>query len=231
MNPWLILSALGVVGAAAFTLRPRTAAAKSSSSDGGGSSTGGGGGAPIGPDALSKLFERAEIAAKWPGLATFLLAASWTESTWHPDARSPSGAIGLFQLKPASARIAELGLPPSVLTDPAWATALYLWYLARMRNYAAPGQVIDWLALRRGGAYPVLVADVHESFTAEQSGAKGATGQRSAEVRGRFELALAHTGVPTSFENQPAFPAGWTWPGLPAIVTALGLSTTGSTKK
>lgn len=185
------------------------------------------GGEPIGPDALRELFERAEAAARWPNVSTFLLATSWSESRWHPKARSSDGEIGLFQLKPKSARIAELGLGPDVLSDPAWSTALYLWYLARLRNYAAPGQVIDWIALRRGGAYPSLVADVNESFTAQQGGSAGATGERSAGARGRFETALQHIGVPISFERQPAFPPAWKWPGVAAIADALGLKVPG----
>jgi soluble lytic murein transglycosylase-like protein len=163
------------------------------------------------PADLLNLFEAVADAAKWPELPKFLAAVSWTESRWHADARSSAGAIGLFQLKPASANLAAIGQPASVLTDPRWNTVLYVWYLARLRNYAAGGQVIDWLALRRGGAYPKLVADT------------GELEQRSRDVRSRLEQALAHIGLPIEFEHEPAFPEGWTWPGLPPLLAAAGL--------
>lgn len=147
-----------------------------------------------------------------PGLPTMAAAVGYTESRYKTNLRNDSGMLGIFQEHPDSMRVDDLGLPSSVLFDPRYATALLAWYYKRLRPYARAGQTIDWLALRRGGAYPDLVDDVEE------------TKQRSREVRERFEDALDAIGVPRSFMYQAAFPSGYHWPGINAVLGALGVS-------
>ena len=109
---------------------------------------------------------------------------------------------------------------PDLLFDPRWNLALGAWYLYRLRNYAFSGQTIDWLALRRGEALPRLVKDVDE----EASVSGYDDGERSADVRERLEKAVYAVGLPESFIYQQAFPSGFHWPGIDAVLDAVGAS-------
>jgi soluble lytic murein transglycosylase len=80
------------------------------------------------------------------GLDPALLAAViYEESRFHPDARSPSGAIGLMQLRPATAegiaiRTGGTAFRVSDLTDPAINIRYGAWYLGDLlRKYRAVG--------------------------------------------------------------------------------------------
>ena len=154
--------------------------------------------------AIARPIERL---AKWPNLSAFLSAVCWIESRGNPNAcASPCGsnsARGLFQVRPKSARISDLGLPSSVLFNKRYAVALAAWYAYRMKKYGKPGHVVDWLAVRRGWNSYTYVDDVdHPGFKTQL--AKG----------------LYHVAIPASFMYEPAFPSGFQWPGIDAVITA-----------
>lgn len=174
------------------------------------------------PEQITALASTAAEVVAQPGLPAYLLAVAWTETggTWSTSARGRAGELGIFQMRPSTARLDELGLPPAALLDLRWSVALAAWLIARLRHRGAPGQVIDWLAIRRGWAYPHLVADVDEVLPATDGAEPG---KRSREVRERFENALSHTGQDPSFMFTPAFPPGYRWPGLGPVTSALGL--------
>lgn len=146
-----------------------------------------------------------------PGLPTMLAAVGYTESRYKTSLVNDSGMMGIYQEHPDSMRLEDVHASKRVLLDPRWATALIAWYYKRLQPYAKPGQVIDWLALRRGSAYPKLVADTDESEA------------RSVEVRHRFEDGLDATGTARSFMYQPAFPSDYHWPGIEPVLAAVGV--------
>lgn len=145
-------------------------------------------------------------------LADFLSAVAFTESRFDPLVQNASGRRGLFQMTGSAANLDELGVGPDVLFNKRWSIALIAWYIQRLRNYGKPGQIIDYLAIRRGMAYPNLVSDV------------GNNEQRSREVRSRFSAALKHVGLPQSFMQVPAFPSSYNWPGIDAVIASAGVS-------
>lgn len=157
----------------------------------------------------------------WPDLPDFLVAIAWTESRGNPRAGSDSGnkARGWFGLRPVSARVEDVGLSPSSLKDERAAVALITWYLERLEKYGAPGQLIDLLALRRGMAYPVLVADVDET----RAIGKWGPGERSRMTRNNFEAGIAAAGLPESFMVNSAFPSGYQWPGINTVLDLAGV--------
>jgi len=146
-----------------------------------------------------------------PGLADFLAATAYTESRFNTRATNHLGFRGLFQMTASTSRVADAGGDANSLYSPRWSIALVAWYISRLRSYAAHGQVIDWLAVRRGMAYPYLVADVGEHE------------ERSRAVRDRFEQGLRAVGLHLSFAHQRAFPPGYNWPGIAAVMSAVGV--------
>ncbi len=96
------------------------------------------------------------------GVPPELVWLAETESSFNPRARSPSGARGLFQLMPGTARSLGLGLRPDERIHPARsarAAAVYLrylhgrfgdWPLALAAYHAGEGRVAS--ELRRRGA-------------------------------------------------------------------------------
>ncbi len=175
---------------------------------------------PLDAAAIRKLALPVENRLQQTGLANYLAARAFTESRYNADAQNDSGRKGLWQMSASTSNVDALGKPASVLLNPRWSLALVAWFIERLRAYGDPGQTIDWLAVTRGMAYPHLVNDVHESKPATQ----GATpGERSREVRERFEEALDYVGLPRSFMHRPAFPPGYHWPGINAVIAAAGI--------
>jgi len=168
----------------------------------------------------------ADVTGWGEGLPMFLLAVAYTESRGNPMAcAAPCGsnsARGLFQVRPKSGFAGDLAPlatdDPNLLFDPRWNAALAAWYLYRLRNYAYSGQKIDWIALRRGMALPRLVSDDEE-----KAAVKGyANGERSEDVRDRLEQALYAVNIEESFMYEAAFPSGFSWPGIDAVLDAVG---------
>ncbi len=183
------------------------------------------GGAPSGgwadgsaPARIRDLAGSIEHVSGWPGLGDFLVAKAWTESRGNPRAGSGASnneARGWFGMRPKSGLAHSLShysaSHPNLLKDERWAVALAAWYAYRLRPYAAAGQGIDWLAIARGWAYPSLVDDIE----AQQ--------QRSKDVARRFGQAVRKAGLdPDHFPHRPAFPGGFSWPGLASVLKAVG---------
>lgn len=163
------------------------------------------------PRRIRQIAAPIEALAHWPGLGDFLVANAWTESRGSSRASNPSGAIGWFQGFPSTLRADDLGITRSqILSDERLQVALQAWFIYRLRPYARSGQVIDWAAIRRGEAYPSLVADVNLDQ------------QRSRDNQRRFEDGIYKAGLPVNFLHYPAFPPGFTWPGIDAVLAAVG---------
>jgi hypothetical protein len=196
---------------------------------GGGGGGGGGGGRGGGGEGRLSANEIRELAAplahvmSWPDLPDFLAVVAYTESGYNPKVASCANnkACGLYGLRYKTSRLAELGQPPEMLHDARWATFADAWLSWRLGHmgYHFPGQVVDWLAIRRGMAFPKLVADVDEKMPV-----KGyAPGERSADVRERMEKGVAHAGLPDSFMYEPAYQGGAFFPGVDAMLAAMNL--------
>ena len=166
------------------------------------------------PRRIRDLAAPIEAVANWPGLGHYLAAVAWTESRGNSSVCQgdcgPNSARGWFQIRPKTARVADLGLSPAAIFDEPTSIALAAWYANRLRPYASPGQAVDWLAIRRGWAIPGLVDDVNEAH------------ERSPKTRRRFDEGLAKAGMSASFKHTPAFPPGYQWPGIDAVLSAVG---------
>lgn len=163
------------------------------------------------PRRIRQIAAPIERLAHWPGLGDFLVATAWRESRGNPRAANPSGAKGWFQLFAQSARVRDLGYSSAVLTgDERMQVALAAWYAYRLRPYATPNQNIDWSAISRGWAYPSLVDDVHLVH------------ERSRANLRRFLDGVTKAGLSESFMRYPAFPTGFNWPGIDAVLAAVG---------
>jgi len=154
-----------------------------------------------------------ETLTTWPNLGNFLAAVSYTESRGNHNAGSSADnndARGWFGLRPSSAKTVAYGFAdPNILKSKKHAVAFAADYAVRLRNHASPGQVVDWLAIRRGWALPELVADTDESE------------KRSREVHQRFETALTSAGLPASFMHFPAFSPNFAWSGFASALAAV----------
>lgn len=120
------------------------------------------------PRRIRLYAEPIEAAARWPGLADFLVAVAYIESRGVSHAKGAGGsnrALGWFQIRPDSSRASELGLDPvhALTASEPDQVALAAWYLQRMvTKHAAPGQDPDFLAGRRGWASWSKVDDVDD---------------------------------------------------------------------
>ncbi|MCH9637724.1 MAG: hypothetical protein K0U16_07255 [Gammaproteobacteria bacterium] len=141
------------------------------------------------------------------GLGDFLSGVAWIESRGNPRAGSDEGnrARGMYGMRPKSARVADLGLPSSALKDLPTATALAAWYIHRCIPWADEDQDIDWLALRRCWGYPKDVDDVDHPGYWKQ-----------------FARGLTCAGVDPNFMYKKAIRWNYTWPGIDAILAAVG---------
>ncbi len=160
------------------------------------------------PRRIRQLAAPIERIANWPGLGHYLAGIAFIESRGNPRAGSDAqsnAARGWFGHRPKSARLDDLGLGVGALKDEAYAVALAAWYAHRCRAFAAPGQVMDWLAVRRCWAYPSHVDNVDHP------------GYRTQLARG-----LQKAGVQPDFMYLTAFPAGYRWPGIDAVLAAVG---------
>lgn len=166
------------------------------------------------PRRIRELAYPIGLATGFEGLGDFLVAVAWTESRGDPRAcRGSCGANserGWFQLRPNSARVFDLGLGRDALFDEPTQVALAAWYADRLRPFAAPGQSIDHLALRRGWVYPSRVSDVAEAYP------------RSVVTRKHFAEGIAAAGLPSSFMYTPAFSPTYAWPGIDGILELVG---------
>lgn len=156
-----------------------------------------------------------------PGLPGFMLAQAYTESRFKLNAVNkqegdkPNTARGIFQIRPSSGfKSTYFGdwslIDPTVLFRLPMSVALDAWYIHRLNSWAPNKKDIDWLAIRRGTAFPKLVKDFGEEK------------QRSRDTRGRFESALSAVGLPKDFMYQKVFQTGYKWPGMKSILQLVG---------
>lgn len=174
------------------------------------------------PRRIREIAAQVEEATGWWGLGDFLVAVAWTESRGNSNACNVSetgycaqnSARGWFQGRPKSFLVRELEYlqkeNPDIILDERWSVALAAWYAYRLRGFKYSGQVIDWLALRRGWAYPSRVSDVDEDY------------ERSMETRERFEDGVYKAGLDDNWMYERAFPSGFHWPGIEAVLEAVG---------
>lgn len=159
------------------------------------------------PRRIEGYARQVERLTGWSGLTEFLMAVAWYESRGDSSAinnpQDPNSAAGWFQLRPQSA-MADRG---DVL-DEGTSVALAADYAQRLRKWSSTEP--DWLALRRGWAYPRLVDDTGEADA------------RSKKVRENFVKALDAVGVPRSFMYRNAFPSGFSWPGREELLSQMG---------
>lgn len=121
------------------------------------------------PAAAAALTPRLAAAFRREGVPEAWIWMAEVESSMNPDARSPAGAAGLFQLMPSTARALGLRLSPDdERLDPgrgAAAAARYLKYLyARFRDWplvfaaynAGEARVARLLKLRRAASFEAI---------------------------------------------------------------------------
>jgi hypothetical protein len=195
----------------------------------GGNGGNGGGSQDTNPNKLSGSEIRALAAPlahvmSWPDLPKFLSVVAFTESGGNPKVASCANnkACGLYGIRYKTSRLAELGIPAEALHDAKWATFADAWLSWRLGHmgYHFAGQVVDWLAIRRGMAFPHLVADVNE--TAPVKGYKD--GERSGDVRRRMLKGIHHEGLDDNFMYEPAYQGGAFFPGVDAMLAAMNLA-------
>lgn len=163
---------------------------------------------PNAPNEIRAIAAPLEQLAHWPNLGNYLAAISYIESRGNNEAGSSENnnkARGWFGGRPESMNTAEYGfVSPNILKDKIASVVLAADYAKRLRPYGDEGQVLDWLAIRRGWAKPSLVNDVNDPGFSEQL----ATG-------------LEKVGLPREFMFLPAFPDDFEWPGFDAAYAAL----------
>lgn len=159
------------------------------------------------PRRIRAIARPIEQAANWPGLGDYLAGIAYTESRGNAQAGKDSGnaARGWFGIRPVSGRVGDLGLSGDALKNERYAVALAAWYAHRLRPYASSGQSIDWLAIRRGWAYPHLVDNVdHPGFLSQ------------------LQRGLSNAGSDPSLAHRRAFPPGYQWPGIDTVLALVG---------
>lgn len=160
------------------------------------------------PRRIRQLVAPIEAELGWPGLGDYLVAIAWIESRGNSQAGSSANtndARGWFGERPDSAELDELGLSVAALKDEPTSVGLVTDYIYRLRKHADPGQVVDWLALRRGHANWWRVPHVNSDHSCEQL------------ARG-----LVAAGLDPSFMLQPAFGPDFHWPGREAVLQIVG---------
>jgi hypothetical protein len=164
---------------------------------------------PTAPHWIREITKPIERMTNLKGLGDFFAAVAWIESRGDPRAGSDQGnaARGLLGMRPVSARVSDLGLPPSALKDARTSIALGAWYLHRCLKYAAPGQRIDWLSIRRCWKYPSLTDD-EDDTSVQPNLAKG----------------LYCSGTDPDFMFKKAIRWNYDWPGVDAVLAAVGRS-------
>jgi len=110
----------------------------------------------------------------WQIDRALVLALARQESSFNPDARAPSGAAGLMQLMPATARAVGGPVAHTRLTDPAVNLSLGQRYIARLLDddpvngnlmmmtaayNAGPGNLGRWLQGIRHGEDPLMFVE------------------------------------------------------------------------
>ncbi len=180
---------------------------------------------PVNASDIREMARRVEaVTGPWPGLADYLVAVAFWESSgrdggpsnacacekWHTGGKcKPNAARGLYQIRPVTADVPGVVDNPAWLYDPAFATAAATWLIWRLQKNRSPGRAVNWLAIRRGWKLPSLVTDEWEE------------NPKSAKTRENFKRSLQSVGIPVSFMFQRAMPAGLVWPGFNAVLAAI----------
>lgn len=159
------------------------------------------------------LGRKVEAMGILPGFAEYLLSTAYVESQFNPEAGSDAvdnAARGWFGMRPESAFNWKNGLThlqdqPNLLKDPRWAVAAAADYAKRMFPYLAPGQEMDFMALRRGWSWASKVSDRTSSWAQQKEG--------------KYEDALTKVGLPTDLVHK-RIPLG-DYPGINAILEEL----------
>jgi hypothetical protein len=162
---------------------------------------------PDAPYEIRRLAREIEKITNLEGFGDFLAGVAWVESRGNPRAGSDASnaARGWFGMRPESARVSDLGLLPSAIKDGPTAVALAAWYAHRCQVYADPGQVMDWLAVRRCWGKPSDVDDVdHPGY------------------RAQLAAGLECAGADPDLMNDVAFGSRYKWPGIEKIFEAVG---------
>lgn len=232
---WAWLLGVTGVGGLAFAVAGGgggSSSSSSSGSDGTPKDSPKGGGGWTDADAPRRIREIAAPLAAYTGqgrdLVDFLVTTAFTESRGNSRVGTDvdnNAARGWFGLRPATALAYEL--EPllergrvDLLKNERWAVALATWLVWRLRKYGDPKQVVDWLAIRRGFAFPRLVAD--DAEVAEVPGY--APGERSRDVRERMELGAGKAGRGNDLLFGAAFPPGTREPDVRKLLELAGVA-------
>lgn len=154
---------------------------------------------PDAPRRIREIAYQVERETGMRGLGDYLAGISYIESRGNPMAGDSKGnaARGWFGIRPESAHVSDYGLSPNHLYDERVSVILAADYAQRLRKYAAEGQVMDWLAVRRGWGIPAHVkATAHPGY------------------KDQLAHGLKKAGVPERFMYERAFPRGFSWPGV-----------------
>lgn len=120
------------------------------------------------------------LAAKYDLSPALIEAVVWQESRWHPEARSPAGAMGLAQLMPGTAR--QLGVNPR---DPAANLEGGARYL-RMQLDAFGGDIEKALAAYNAGPARVMRAGQVPKIRETQQYVVSVMGRLSVQTGGKI---------------------------------------------
>jgi len=164
-------------------------------------------------DAPSRIRQYAapiEAAAGWEGLGDFLVALAFTESRGNSRALGDGGSSGgWFQMKRSAKCVDAMGLSAAELAQASEELQVLLaaCHAHRLGTvWASSGQRVEWQDIRRGWAFPKWVKESYRGSSETRNN------------RRRFDRGIRAAGLPAAFATRRAFPSGFDWPGLSALL-------------
>lgn len=154
-----------------------------------------------------------EAASGWVGLGDFLVALAFTESRGNSRALGDGGSSGgWFQMKRGAKCVDAMGLTAATLAEASEELQVLLaaCHAHRLGTvWQSSGQDVEWRDVRRGWAFPKWTKQSYRTSSDTQKN------------RRHFDKGIRAAGLHASFATRRAFPSGFDWPGLSALLTMI----------